>query len=346
MRKHWKRWLGIVAGLIVLLGFLFWPTGDYLEVPGSAESLKSMVQVAGTKDTHKGSYMLVTVGVVGPATPALLLWGKFQPFSDVVSKKDLMGTDNSAEYNLLQQYYIKSAANDAIISAFKAAKKKVTIKNLGIYVMSIVKNSPFKGKLKLGDTITAVNGKHYTSATQYVNAIKAMKIGAKVTLTFTRAGKTHHATAKLMRLAGTDHAGIGISLTEHTTVKTTPKVTIDAGNIGGPSAGLMFAIQTYTLITGNQYRHGQKIAGTGEIDENGNVEQIGGIDKKVYIANKRGAKVFFAPDEPATKAILKIDPSYQNNYTVAKQTAKKIGTKMKIVPVKTLNDALTYLRTH
>lgn len=321
MRKHWKRWLGIAAGLIVLLGFLFWPTEDYLEVPGSAESLKSMVQVAGTKDTHKGSYMLVTVGVVGPATPALLLWAKFQPFSDVVSKKDLMGTDNSAEYNLLQQYYIKSAANDAIIS-------------------------PFKGKLKLGDTITAVNGKHYTSATQYVNAIKAMKIGAKVTLTFTRAGKTQHATAKLMRLAGTDHAGIGISLTEHTTVKTTPKVTIDAGNIGGPSAGLMFAIQTYTLITGKQYRHGQKIAGTGEIDANGNVEQIGGIDKKVYIANKRGAKVFFAPNEPATKAILKLDPSYQNNYTVARKTAKKIGTKMKIVPVKTLNDALAYLRTH
>ena len=58
------------------------------------------------------------------------------------------------------------------------------------------------------------------------------------------------------------------------------------------------------------------------------------------------ATVFFAPNDPVTKAILKVDPDYQNNYTIAKNAAKKIHTKMKIVPVKTLDDALTYLKNH
>lgn len=54
----------------------------------------------------------------------------------------------------------------------------------------------------------------------------------------------------------------------------------------------MFAVQTYTLITQQHYRRGRKIAGTGTIDAAGNVGQIGGIDKKVYMANRKGRKSF------------------------------------------------------
>ncbi|WP_179395314.1 SepM family pheromone-processing serine protease [Lacticaseibacillus absianus] len=345
-RTHrWWRWLALALGLVVVVGgLLFWPTNRYIEVPGSAESLKPYVTVDQHKDTEKGAYMLTTVGVIGPASPALLLWSKFQPYAETMSKQELMGSDTSAEYDLLQRYYIQSAGTNAVVAAFKLAKRPVTVNQLGIYVMSILKQSPFKGKLQLGDTITQLDGRRYASADAYIKAIQGRKVGSRLTLTYTRQGKVHHASGKLMQLPGTHKAGIGITLTEHTTVKTTPKVAIDAGDIGGPSAGLMFALQTYTLITSQQLRDGQLIAGTGTIDAAGQVGQIGGIDKKVVIADKTGAKVFFAPDEPATKAILKVDPTYQNNYAVAKKTAAAIGTKMKIVPVRTLQDAVDYLQ--
>jgi PDZ domain-containing protein len=341
-----KRWWAVIGLAIVALAWLFlWPTGKYVEVPGSAESLKPYVKVAGMKDTAKGSYMLTTVGIVGPASPAVLLWGKLQPYSEVDAQSDLMGDDSSAEYDELQRYYIKSAGDNAIAAAFKAAKKPYTIDHLGIYVMSVLKHSPFAGKLALGDTITQLDGKHYTTADAYVKAIQSRQVGSSITLTYLHNGKTHHATGKLMQLPGSKKAGIGITLTENTKTTTTPKVTIDAGSIGGPSAGLMFAVQTYTQITHSNWRRGQNIAGTGTIDADGTVGQIGGIDKKVYMANKEHAKVFFAPNDPATKKILKLDPSYQNNYAVAKKTAKQLHSTMKIVPVHTLQDALNYLRT-
>lgn len=345
-KVRWGLIGGLVFTLLVIAGLLFYPTKYYAEVPGSAESLKPYVTVTGKRDTEKGAYMLTTVGVVGPTTPAMLAWAKLQPYSEIISKQELMGNSSSAAYDFLQQQYIKSAANNAVAAAFKAAGKPAKLNQLGIYVMDLVKGSPFKGKLKVGDTITALDGKRYTTANQYIKAIQARQIGSRLNLTFTRKGKVHTASGKLMQLPGTKKAGIGIELTEHTTITTTPKVKIDAGQIGGPSAGLMFAVQVYTELTNQQLRHGQKIAGTGTIDGDGNVGQIGGIDKKVYIADQEGAKVFFAPNEPATKQILKLDPTYENNYAVAKRTAKQIKTKMKIVPVKTLQDALNYLKTH
>jgi len=343
-RRHPWRWLAGIAAVLLLGWALFIPTNQYLEQPGDATALAPLVKVANQPDKAKGNYYLMTVGIVGPATPAMLLWGQFQPFTDRISASDLMGDASSQEYDTLQHYYITSAANYAVIAAFKAAEQPVTVKHNGIYVMSVLKQSPFKKQLQVGDTITALDGKQYPSADAYVSAIKRRKIGSPLTITYQHAGKTKTATAKLIRLPETKQAGIGITLTENTSVKTTPSVKIDAGKIGGPSAGLMFALETYDVITGGQLRDGREVAGTGEIDADGNVGQIGGIDKKVYAANAKGATIFFAPDQPATKEIKRLDSSYENNLDVAKRAAKQLKTKMKIVPVKTLQDAIDYLQ--
>ncbi len=150
----------------------------------------------------------------------------------------------------------------------------------------------------------------------------------------------------MIKLPKSRYAGLGITLTDHSKIVTKVPVKIDAGEIGGPSAGLMFTLQIYNQLTKQNLTGGRKISGTGTMDPDGTVGPIGGIDKKVLIASQEGAKVFFAPDDPVTKAILKVEPHYQNNYAIAKAAAKKIGTKMKIVPVKNLDDALDYLAKH
>ncbi|WP_155285886.1 SepM family pheromone-processing serine protease [Lacticaseibacillus zhaodongensis] len=344
--RHRRNWL---IGTIVVLAlgiFFLMPTKYYLEIPGGADRISKFVKVEGTRDNDKGSYRLMTVGVLGPASPAMLIWGQLQPFSETLTKNELMGSSTSAEYDELQNYYIKSAANSAVVAAFKAASLPVQIKYQGIYVMSIMAHSNFKGELQLGDTVTAINGRHYDEAQQYIDALKRFPAGTPVTITYTHRGKTQNSTNKLIHLPGTKRAGLGITLTDHTSVVTKPKVRINAGSIGGPSAGLMFALETYDQVSGKNLRRGRTIAGTGTIDNKGNVGVIGGIDKKVYAASKAGATIFFAPDVPATKELKREDPSYVNNYVEAQSTAKKMGSKMKIIPVHSLNEAIKYLQWH
>ncbi|KRO18332.1 SepM family pheromone-processing serine protease [Lacticaseibacillus saniviri] len=342
-RRRVVRFSLITVLIVAVMGFFLFPTNQYLEEPGGADNLKPLVTVTGKTDKAAGQYLLMTVGIVGPASPAMLVWGHFRPFTDQISKQELMGDDNTATYNQLQKYYIESAANNAIGAAFKQAHKPVTVNHEGIYVLSKLANSPFK-QLAVGDTITALNGKTYQSADDYVNAIKKRSVGSQLAITYKHKGQVKHETAKLIRLPGTKKAGIGITLTENTQVTTKPKVSIDAGDIGGPSAGLMFALQVYTTISEPNLRAGRMIAGTGTMALDGTVGQIGGIDKKVAAADAKGATIFFAPNQPATKAIKKIDPTYVNNYDDAKKAAATLHTKMKIVPVKTLQDAIDYLK--
>lgn len=73
-QKRWRWSVGAIIAIVLIAAFLFFPTHYYLEVPGTAESLKPFVQVAGTQDKAQGRDLLTTVGVVGPASPALLLY--------------------------------------------------------------------------------------------------------------------------------------------------------------------------------------------------------------------------------------------------------------------------------
>lgn len=106
----------------------------------------------------------------------------------------------------------------------------------------------------------------------------------------------------------------------------------------------MFSLEIYNQLTKNDLTKGHSIAGTGTIDPDGTVGRIGGIDKKVVAADNEGAEIFFAPDDEITPEMKKAYPNIQSNYKEAVKAAKDIGTKMKIVPVKTFDDALNYLK--
>ncbi|MFD1465850.1 SepM family pheromone-processing serine protease [Lapidilactobacillus mulanensis] len=343
--KRWQKISLIGAAILIVVAFFVVPLPLYIEEPGSAESLNQFVKVDGQKDTKKGEYRLVTVGIM-QATPFRWVMAKFEPFQDIVTQQELMGDEDSDAYEQIQEYYMENSINSAIVQAYKAAKKEYQVEFLGIYVMDVIKQSSVAGEIRVGDTITAVNGQHFKNSQGFIDYLKDKKIGEKVQITYQRSNETHQTTASIIKLPQTNRNGIGITLTDRTTIKTKIPVKIDAGEIGGPSAGMMFSLQIYEQLIDQNLRRGRNIAGTGTISADGTVGAIGGIDKKVVAADQAGATIFFAPDDPVTAAIKKVDPTYVNNYHTALAAAKKINTKMKIVPVKKFSDVLTYLETH
>lgn len=334
--KFLKRFLWIGLPILVLIALIV-PTKKYIEVPGTTEPVNQMITVDGKKDTGKGNFYLTTVQIA-QANLAMIIYSHFNSFSTIYSAEDLMGSMNSTQYDLVNQFYMQTAQNTAVYQAFKQAKMPYELKYDGVYVLDIAKNSTFKNKLQIADTVTEVNGKTFKSNAEMMKYIQSQKVGGDVNIKVTRIdGKDYSFDGKFVKIS-TGKTGIGISLVDHTEVVSTPKVKIDAGSIGGPSAGMMFTLEIYNQITGKDLRNGREIAGTGTIEPDGTIGQIGGVDKKIATASKEGAEIFLVPDSGSKKAD-------DNNYLAAKEAAKKLKTSMKIIPVKALDDAITYLET-
>lgn len=333
-----KLLLSIGIPLIVIIG-LFFPLPYYIEQPGGTMPVNQMVNVAGKKDEHSGNFYLTTVEMAR-ANAASILFSKLDPFATLLSSEEMTGGLTNQQFDLVNQFYMQTAQNTAVYQAFKLADKPYEMKYQGVYVLNISEDSTFKEDLQLSDTVTAINGKTFKSSAEMVHYVSQQKVGDSVTIKYTRLdGSQHEATGKYIKLSN-GKTGIGIGLVDHTQVVTDPEVKIDAGAIGGPSAGMMFTLEIYSQITGKDLRKDREVAGTGTINEDGTIGQIGGVDKKVATASKEGAEIFLCPDETEeqTKA-----SGTSNNYTDALEAAKKLNTNMKIVPVKTIQEAIDYL---
>ncbi|MGT2832568.1 SepM family pheromone-processing serine protease [Streptococcus halotolerans] len=336
-----KWWLlGIGTAILLAIAFLL-PLPYYIEMPGGAYDIRDVLEVDKKEDKAKGSYNFVAISQM-QATPAALLYAWATPFTDVSTAKESLGNYTEDEYIRLNRFYMQTSQNEAIYQAFKLAGKSVNLKYLGVYVLDVAKDSTFKGILDLADTVTGVNGKTFESSKELINYVAKQKIGDKVTVQYLSNNKKKEASGKIIKL-GNGKNGIGIGLVDHTEVETKTPVRFSTGNVGGPSAGLMFTLDILDQINKEDLRKGRMIAGTGTIEKDGSVGDIGGTDKKVVSAAKDKADIFFVPNNPIPRAYLKEHPNAKNNYQEAKTAAKRIKTKMKIVPVKNVQDAIDYL---
>ncbi len=332
----------LIFGILLFAACMIVPIPYYVEQPGATIDLKDLITVNKEKDDDAGSFSLTSVGI-RRATAFSAIVAQFKPFEDVVSADELTGGSTNEEYEQMQQFYMQSSQNAAIEQALKLADKPYELEYKGVYVLGVEKTSNFFNEVSVGDTVTQVDGKSFTSSQEFMEYVKSQKVGQEVTITYTHDGETKEATEKLIELPSDKKPGIGITLTDHTEIKSDENIDINAGNIGGPSAGLMFTLEIYEQLVGKDIRHGENIAGTGTISSDGTVGRIGGIDKKVASAVESGAKVFFAPDDEITDEMKEVEPDIKTNYQEAKAAAEKIGTDMKVVPVKNVQDALDYL---
>ncbi|MDF2556208.1 MAG: secreted protein containing a domain [Bacillales bacterium] len=314
--------------IFLLIVLYFYPLPYYVTSPGSVEALAPIVKVEeGYKE--KGSFSLVTI-YMSRANVFSYLNSKIDPYIHLHKKEEIMDeNETDEEYDVRSLKDMDDAKTDAMITAFTEAGTPFEVIYNGIYVLHVEKEKPAYGKIKPGDRIVNIDNVKLEKQMQYREIFNKKKIGDKVKIGYVRGKKEYTVDLKLAKISN-GKPGIGIALVEDKKVKSSVSVEIESEEIGGPSAGLMFTLEIFNQLTKKDYTKGYKIAGTGSIDELGNVGAIGGIDQKVVAASENGAKIFFAPLE-------------YGNYKTAVKTAKNIKTKMKIVPVKTFDDAITYL---
>lgn len=334
--------VSLVVGTILLWAAFLFPLPYYVESPGGISDIRYVLTVDGKNDEEKGSYNFVYVQVY-QATAVQLLAAWLNPHQDIYTAEEMTGGSNSEEFFRISQFYMETSQNMAKYQGLTLAKKEVDMEFFGVYVLSLAADSTFKDILQIADTVVAVNGQRFTSSKELIDFVGELKLGSDVSVTYISDGQEQTADGQIIKLSN-GRNGIGIGLVDHTEVKSPVTIDFQTGNVGGPSAGLMFTLAIYTQIADPTLRDGRVIAGTGTIEQDGSVGDIGGTDKKVLSAAQAGATVFFVPDNPVDEEILKEDPSAKNNYQEALEMVKEEKLDIEVVPVKTVQDAIDYLQ--
>jgi Lon-like protease len=177
--------------------------------------------------------------------------------------------------------------------------------------------------LQPGDIITAVNGKPVTSDGVLQNLIRSHPAGTTLQISVDRNGTTKQFAITTKTLDGNPIIGVGIE--DQYQYKFPFTVKYDINDIGGPSAGMMFALGIIDKLTTDNLADGKFIAGTGEITANGQVQAIGGIQQKMAGARDAGATIFLAPASNCS------------------DTQGAIPVGLQVVKVSTLSQAVQYL---
>jgi Lon-like protease len=341
---------GMLA-LVLCYLIMFVELPYYIFQPGTAESIGNMVQVENGGYPESGKLLLTTVGV-SKTNVVKLIEAELRSYDVRRIAEVRKDGESDQEYGERQHQIMLTSQASALQAAYRAAGIPYRIENAGISVLRTASGYPAHGILEAGDTVIRVEGEEVKSGTELSKAFAKKKAGDSVRVEYRRGSNAMEAAFTLRALPRTEgETGerLGIGLTTADLQRVQPdqpgkRVTIEAGEIGGPSAGFMFALEIYGLLLPEDLTKGYTIAGTGTIEPDGRIGVIGGIRHKVVAADREGADLFFAPKDyrPAPANAEKGELPILNA-AEAEAQARRIGSRMKVVPVGSLEEAIAYL---
>jgi Lon-like protease len=330
-RSHalWVVW-GIAAVAAVAAGLAwFVPANDYLYLPNRASPVADRVTVQGEKPrTGPGGIYYVDV-TIRRATWAEQLFPFLRPEgATLVPKAEVVPPGSSFEAR--HEDGLKEMARSEKVAAavaLKAAGYKVPATPRGALVEAVAGDAPAATVLRSGDVIVAAFGKQTLTPEQLRRVFVGVKPGTVAPLRVRRDGIVR--SLRVKTVAAPQEPGralIGIRVAQDATIVLPRKVKIDLGQVGGPSAGLPFALDVLQEL-GKDVDHGQRVVATGEIALDGSIGPIGGVKQKTYGARRAHADVFLVPagDNAAE--------------------ARRYAGNLRIIPVDNFQQALSALQT-
>lgn len=339
-----KRFSMMAIMLTLLVVLFFYPLDVYISKPGGAYDLAPLVDVVDGDEEDIGTFSLMTISL-SKATAATYIFSRFSDQRKVLPVEQVRRSgENEKEYNVRQKKMMSDSQFNAITVAFEKANLPSKVDFDGIFVMNVLEGSAADNVLEAGDKIISLDGNQLEQSGAFVDYISTKEIGDEVNMSIERDGKLLDVSITLGEHPEEEgRPGLGVRFQEDRTLTTEPEVIFQTSNIGGPSAGLLFTLEIMNQLIDSDISKGYNIAGTGEMLEDGTVGRIGGADFKIIAAAREGVEIFFAPDDELPEEVREKNPGIQTNYEEAVETAKKIGTTMEIVPVKNIDDALSYL---
>jgi PDZ domain-containing protein len=321
---------GALLLAVVLGGFLVTPTGDtYIFLPNEARPIEPLVTIAGKKPPPDdgGGFYLVDV-LVRKATRIESYFPSIRSGATLVPAEALNPTGLSEAAR--RRGNLREMSRSQRIAAAVALRElgyDVTLKSRGAFVSQIFSDAPAAGKLRPADVIVSIDGGDVRTPADLRRLIGKHEPGDVVTVGVQRGGQTLELKIGTIadRRSG-NRPVIGVLVEQEASIRLPLRVKIDSGDIGGPSAGLAFAL-TLLEELGRDVDHGRKIAVTGEIELDGDVAPVGGIRQKVIGARDSGVDLF-------------VVPAGENA-----EEARRYADGLRVVPVRNFQQALRALST-
>jgi Lon-like protease len=317
--------VAIAVSVLVPVPYVILGPGPTLNTLGKDSSGRPLISVSGRTTYPVGGHLnMVTVSYQGCAGArfniftALVAW--LNPHQAVVPESEICPAGQTQQQTHQQD---AQQMTDSQQTATAAALTELKIAySTQVVVVQADKGLPAYGVLQAGDVITAVDGTQVTGQAGLTALVAAHAAGSTLTVTITRNGQNKQVQVGTRASGG--HPVMGVEITGR--YKFPFAVTISVGDIGGPSAGLMFALGIVDKLTKLDLTGGTFIAGTGEIEASGKVDAIGGIQQKMVGARNAGATVFLTPASNCA------------------DTKGAVPAGLRLVKVSTLDQAVRYLQ--
>jgi len=316
LRRHltpWRAAAGIVVLLLVTMLILFSiPSGQYILLPDVAHPVAPLVEVQGSRPPKAGTlYFVDVIERRASELEALFPWihshASLEPAGVIVPP-------------------CATAAQAAAV-ALRKLGYHVVVKPTGVVVSQLVAGTNAPCNLQPMDVIVAVDGRPTPTIAALRSALRPVRPGNVVVLRVRRSG--HVITVRVRTVGVPEEPGqafVGFAPDQAATIRLPIRVSIDTSGIGGPSAGLAFALEVMEKL-GRDVLRGHRVAATGEMELDGSVAPIGGVEQKTYGVRRAGADVFLVPAGDNARV------------------ARRYAGPLRIIPVRTFGQALHALAT-
>lgn len=310
--------LFFLVGAVVLAWNIPLPLVAYSPGPVTDATDSITVEGATTYDTDGELVMLTVAGQDINAFEALV--AAVDPTVDVLARQVVRRPDESDEDYRRRNL---EPMDQSVQAAITVALSRVDLPEgqSAVYVTGYAADTPAGEVLEIGDRIVALGGQRIEAAEALATVVQSNSPGDRVPLEVERDGQVLSYEVELVaREDDPDSPMIGIY------VRQLPFwIDIDTGIVGGPSAGMMYTLAIIDVLTPGSLTGGHVVAGTGTIDLEGNVGEVGGVRQKVVAAEAAGAEYMLVP---------------AGNLAAAESAPRG---DMELVAVETIDDALAFL---
>jgi PDZ domain-containing protein len=294
-----------LAGALLPVPYVALTPGPTSNTLGTTDKGQPLIEISGRQIyPDDGHLNFTTVAYQGGPGNRLDLFtalrGWLDPTTAIVPEETVFPKNESVK-QVEQENTQQMASSQQSAVAAALTELKIPIAHT-VVVDSVQKGLPADGKMRPADEIVAVNGTKTATVDAVTGLMGKHKIGDSITLTVRRDGREQQVTV-VTAAAPSDpsHAVIGVVLQDRFDFPFSVKITV--GDIGGPSAGLMFSLATLDKLTPGSLTGGRFIAGTGTITSSGEVGAIGGIQQKMIAARRAGATIFLTPADNCAEAV-------------------------------------------